>query len=60
MNAEKLATAMAEALRFIAKAEVVDKISRNDGYIAGGKESGAARRASMDLTRALADLRRSA
>jgi len=60
MNLRKLETAMAEAKRFLAKAKVLK--DRMDGdtsyYWMGTKESGAVKRSSMDLTRALAELRK--
>ena len=62
-SANKLSTAVQEAKRFIALAEAIQRApirSTSGGtvYDAGPKETGAARRASMDLTRALADLRK--
>ena len=64
MNREKLATAIAEAERFIERAKALPEPHKyeSSGYIYTNnyfpKEQGAIRRASMDLTRALADLRR--
>lgn len=58
MNDETLNAAVAEAKRFLARAKAVQQLSDGRRYI-GGKETAAARRSSMDLTRALADLRRS-
>lgn len=64
MNRKKLAAAVAEAERFIARAKALPKPSKyevcghdllHDNF---PREQGAIRRASMDLTRALADLRR--
>ena len=64
MNRDKLKVAVAEAERFIARAKALPKPWP---YESGGhtfthdnfpREQGAIRRASMDLTRALADLRR--
>lgn len=63
MNRDKIAAAVAEARRFI---ERVEALPEQATYEAFGhtyschypKEQGAIRRASMDLTRALADLRR--
>lgn len=64
MNRDKLATAVAEADRFIKRAKALPKPEpyechgrtlMNDNF---PREQGAIRRASMDLTRALADLRR--
>lgn len=62
-NARKLAAAIYEAKRFIAAAKRVQRARTYQhgivvNYEAGPKESGAARRASMDLTRALAELRK--
>lgn len=59
MNREKLVIAIVEAKRFIAKAQAAaDEFDRNEYAWNGTKETGAARRSSMDLTRALAELRR--
>lgn len=70
MKRTKLDAAIAEAQRFLARADrlkavqirrdPVVKLSNLDQYLDAGtpRESGALRRASMDLTRALADLRR--
>lgn len=64
MNREKLAIAVEEARRFIARAEA---LPAPEPYERGGsllmhdnfpREQGAIKRASMDLTRALADVRR--
>lgn len=63
MDRKKLATAVAEAKRFIKRAK---ELPDNDTYESFGytytryrpKEQGAIRRASMDLTRALAELRK--
>lgn len=50
-------TALAEAERFIQRASAWRKVLRSDiSY--QSKEGGAAKRSSLDLTRALADLRR--
>jgi hypothetical protein len=61
MNDAKLAAAISEAERFIKKARAARKRLKEDRLviISGSAETGAARRASMDLTRALADLRKS-
>lgn len=59
--AERVDTAAEEAKRFLVKAEdyldraKIEKWVMSDGYC---KESGAVKRASMDLTRALANMRR--
>lgn len=64
-NAAHLAHAISEAKRFIAAAEKVQECkttqcgTRLIHWNASPKDTGATRRASMDLTRALADLRRS-
>ena len=64
MNRDRLAIAVAEAKRFIERAKALpdpepytlqDRTYYNTSF---PKEQGAIRRASMDLTRALADLRR--
>jgi hypothetical protein len=52
----KLKAAMAEARRFLRKAE--ELAACDPTYTYNPRESGAVRRASMDLTRALADYRR--
>lgn len=56
MRRDRVNKAIEEAERFIAAAK---NVKLNMEYDSGGKESAACRRASMDLTRALADLRRS-
>lgn len=65
MNRDKLRIAVAEARRFIERAEMLPPPPRepttgeylpwHDNF---PKEQGAIKRSSMDLTRALADLRR--
>jgi len=64
MNREKLAAAVAEAKRFIERAEALpnpepyilhDCLLTHDYF---PREQGAIKRSSMDLTRALANLRR--
>lgn len=67
MNRKKIAVAVAEAKRFIERAEALPEPKTyevpnspynpftNDNF---PREQGAIRRASMDLTRALADLRK--
>jgi hypothetical protein len=57
MNARTLKAAITEAERFLDLARELQPEFAN-GYHNGSKVSGATRRASMDLTRALADLRR--
>ena len=59
MNTRTLQVAIAEAERFLALArELRSEVGSASGYFHGTRASGATRRASMDLTRALADLRR--
>ncbi|MEY2690230.1 MAG: hypothetical protein RL375_4430 [Pseudomonadota bacterium] len=69
MKYGQLDTAISEAQRFLKRAaaiksqqrrvDPVQRLAAMDSYIdAGPRETGALRRASMDLTRALADLRR--
>ncbi len=61
MTLETLNTAISEAKRFIKRAEEAKKrnTSRRGEYVLYcSKESGAAKRASMDLTRALAAMRK--
>lgn len=55
MDEKKLKTAIAEARRFLLKAMELEK--NTDMF--SNKHSSAVKRSSMDLTRALADLRRS-
>jgi hypothetical protein len=61
MNGIEVRNAISEAERFIDKAkDALNCASKVGGVevLNPGKESGALRRASMDLTRALADMRR--
>ena len=64
MNRKKLTAAVAEATRFIERAKALPDPapykSGNHTFVNDyfPREQGAIRRASMDLTRALADLRR--
>jgi hypothetical protein len=62
MTPEKIRVAVGEARRFIAWAKVLlDSRSPDDGPWDGDSQprlQGSVRRASMDLTRALADMRR--
>ena len=60
MNADTLNGAINEAMRFLSKARACKKTAETHGKHVSfnGKESAAAKRSSMDLTRALADLRR--
>ena len=53
-----LRKAINEAKRFISRGEIyLKKYPEDDEYIYASKESGSVKRASMDLTRVLADLR---
>lgn len=60
MKLKKITIAIQEAQRFIAIAETaVEKIICDEVVrVTGCKETSACRRASMDLTRALADMRK--
>ena len=61
MRAENIEAAVAEAKRFIARAEALKARRKKDEWLhdfQGCKESGAVRRASLDLTAALADMRK--
>ncbi len=56
---EKLNTAINEAKRFIAKAMTAKRRFEKDKHASfGNKDTGAVRRASMDLTNVLVDIRR--
>ena len=59
MTPKSIDVAIREAKRFIERAQAA-KAALEDPMvcITGSKETGACRRASMDLTRALADMRR--
>lgn len=60
MTKEKLLSAMAEAGRFLTKANVAltrKELDLSCGY-SNSKEDAAVKRASMDLSRALAELRK--
>ena len=57
MNDKKLRSAVAEAKRFLSKAiDALDMIEAGEHH--DGIRNGAVKRASLDLTRALADMRR--
>ena len=58
---DRISTAIAEAQRFIKAAQAWQKRLKEDdmAYLSGTREGGAAKRASMDLTRSLAELRKS-
>jgi hypothetical protein len=59
MDAAKLKAAEAEAKRFLSRcADYRKAAGESDGAWEHPRESGAVKRASMDLTRALADLRK--
>jgi len=60
MKLEILITAIGEAERFIKRAKDWKRRIETDKYalISGTKEGSACKRASMDLTRALVDIRR--
>ncbi len=59
MNIDKLKLAEAEAKRFLARCVDYRKaIAANPDHYTWPRESGATKRASLDLTRALADLRK--
>ena len=64
MSPEKLKAAIAECKRFLARAAEVETHTYETVYgkkveaIDPGRAAGAVRRASLDLTRALADLRK--
>lgn len=58
MTPEKIRAAVAEAKRFLSAVKKLEAAEKESGGYCNPRESGAARRASMDLTRALADLRR--
>jgi hypothetical protein len=57
MNREKIANAKREAKRFLERVHAYEANPPQYEFV-GSKEGGALKRASMDLTRALADLRR--
>jgi len=60
MNKETLDVAIKEAERFLKKAKTCRKTAEEYkfGVYFDGKDAASAKRSSMDLTRALADLRR--
>lgn len=61
---EKIARARSEALRFIARCdELIERHAKDEGFrkymeITGFKETAAVKRASMDLSRALSEMRK--
>lgn len=59
MNIETLNNAIKEAVRFIEMPHAVTDRAKKDKYIfLGCKETAACKRASLDLTRALSELRK--
>lgn len=56
----RIYTAIKEAHRFLARAEAWEKRIDEEGLgaLSGSKEGGACKRSSLDLTRALANLRK--
>jgi hypothetical protein len=59
MNKRTINKAVNEAKRFLEAAKLVQAaLVEGNGYVVGTKESGALKRSSLDLTRALADMRR--
>lgn len=58
MTPAKLKTAVMEAERFLARAKALKRVYVDGARFGYSKETAAVRRASMDLTRALANLRR--
>lgn len=59
MKKTKVQEAMVEAKRFLKRANVWIELAAKDEYIEfGSKAGGALRRASLDLTRALAEMRK--
>lgn len=57
MQPDKIKDAVAEAKRFLKKAEDYHRVVKINEW-SNPKEAGAMRRASMDLSRALADMRK--
>jgi hypothetical protein len=58
MKWEDIQKAESEAQRFLKAVALLHKLSKTDWEITGNKWSGAVRRASLDLTRALAEMRK--
>lgn len=59
MKIDKLEAAITEAVRFLEMAKKAEERLKSDSYAQFGcKETGAVRRASLDLTRSLAELRK--
>lgn len=59
MNLEAVKTAESEARRFLRRVQDMKEKNKDQPSWVPAKEKAAVKRASMDLTRALADLRRS-
>lgn len=57
MNHHTVQRAIVEAKRFIILAEKLKRYSPESPYIESGRDAAAAKRASMDLSRSLADMR---
>lgn len=57
MQPDKIKEAISEARRFLKKAENYERVMKINEW-SNPKEAGAMRRASLDLTRALADMRK--
>lgn len=57
MTKEKIETAKQEALRFLKRLEQLEYVDDRE-YYSDTKQRGAVKRASMDLTRSLAELRK--
>jgi hypothetical protein len=61
MNRATIIQARQAAELFLERSQAaLDELGHDDSYITGTKASGALRRTSLDLTRALADMRRAA
>jgi hypothetical protein len=58
MNKHTIETAAAEAKRFLERVNALQAVNKSNNEWEQPKERGAVRRASMDLTRALAELRK--
>lgn len=58
MKKESIAKVRSECQRVLAAIKAVDAHENQFQFFVGTKESGALKRASMDLTRALAEMRR--
>jgi hypothetical protein len=58
MNKHTIEVAVAEAKRFLERVNALQAVNKSNNEWEPLKERGAVRRASMDLTRALAELRK--